>query len=79
MPGCEVCVEALFMKVIRDIAEAYHELPTEPASMARKQFHASLGFALIDSAVDGDVERAVELVRTLYTYRCYAKKVFPSG
>jgi hypothetical protein len=69
----------LFEKVIRDIAEAYHELPNNPPSQARQEFHAMMGHALIDSAVGGDEEGAVMLVRSLYGAEAILKKVLPTG
>ncbi len=68
---------ALFEKVIRDIAEAYHELPTEPASPARRGFHAMMGHALIDDAIGGNEQAAVELVRALYNADAALKIIRP--
>ncbi len=71
--------KALFEKVIRDIAEAYHELPNERASLARQEFHAMMGHALLDSVVGGDEEKAVMLVRALYDADATPKNVLPIG
>ena len=71
--------QALFEKVIRDIAEAYHELPNEPASLARQEFHAMMGHALLDSAVGGDEEKAVMLVLALYGEDATPRTVLPIG
>ncbi len=71
--------EALFEKVIRDIAEAYHELPHERASFARQEFHAMMGHSLLDSVVGGDEEKAIKLLQALYRVNATPRKILPIG